>query len=94
VLLTHLLHHSTEVTEYWAPLIYEQSGEQKPGSKSQAATTKEQKQQGQKAGDRAQAKAKSSPDSAVKSDSKVKRQRRTKPACLTFWSGKTLSPLS
>ena len=55
-----------QVTEYWAPLVEEQSGEKKTGSKSQseskskAATSKEQKQQEQKAGDRAEAKTKSS----------------------------------
>lgn len=64
-----------QVTEYWAPLMEEQSGEKKAGSKSQseskskAATSKGQKQE-QKAGDRAEAKAKSSSSSAAKSDSK------------------------
>ena len=53
-----------QVTEYWAPLMEEQSGEKKAGSKSQseskskAANSKGQKQE-QKAGDQAEAKAKS-----------------------------------
>jgi sporulation protein YlmC with PRC-barrel domain len=60
-----------QVTEYWAPLVDEQGGEKKTGSKSKAAATKEQKQQEQKGGDGAEAKAKSSTGSAAKSDSKT-----------------------
>ena len=65
-----------QVTEYWAPLMKEQSGEKKTGSKSQseskskAATSKEQKQQEQKADDRAEAKGKSSTDSKAQTTKK------------------------
>jgi sporulation protein YlmC with PRC-barrel domain len=65
-----------QVTEYWAPLVDEQGGDKKTGSKSKAAGSKEQKQQEQKGGDRAEAKAKSSTGSAAKSDSKTQTAKK------------------